>query len=93
MGEEGDEELDDGDEVGVVVYDEIDSSKMINEEVEDLMLQEPRGLLMDNPDTNSDCDDLRIVGKNLERYTGHNFSSHMATNLWPWMEWDATSHT
>jgi hypothetical protein len=92
-GVQEDEEFNDDAQGDVVVHDGIDSSKMINEEVEDLILQEPGHLLVDNPDTTSDDDDLHIVGKNLEKYTGHDFSSRMATGSWPWIEWDATSHT
>jgi hypothetical protein len=75
-GVQEDEELNDDAQGDVVVHDGIDSSKMINEEVEDLILQELGHLLVDNPDTTSDNDDLHIVGKNLEKYTGHDFSPH-----------------
>jgi hypothetical protein len=40
-GVQEDEELNDNAQGDVVVHDGIDSSKMINEEVEDLILQEP----------------------------------------------------
>ena len=90
-GVEEEEEIDEDDPIDedVVLCDEIDSSRMIDE-VEALILQEPRHLLMDQADAESDHDDVHIVGTYVERYTGHEFSSHAATNLW--MEWDAVSH-
>ena len=42
IGEEDNEESD-GDNTNAVVYNEIDSSRMINEEVEALILQQPGG--------------------------------------------------
>ena len=57
-----------------VTYDEIDSSRMINEEVGTLVLQEPRHLTGEQ-DAESDDGDMHIVGENVERYTGHQFSS------------------
>ena len=63
---------------------------MINEEVEGLVLQKPRDLLMDQSDAESDHGDMHVVGAHMEKYTGHEFSSHRATNWW--MEWDAASH-
>ena len=84
-GVEDSEELDEDDQGDEVVYDEIDSSKLIDEEVGALILQNPRNITMDKPD--SDGDDVQIVGTNVERYTGYEFSSRGATNLW--MEWDA----
>ena len=63
---------------------------MINEEVEDLVLQEPRDLLMDQSDIESDHGDMHVVGAHMDIYTGHIFSSHRATNWW--IEWDAVSH-
>ena len=77
-----------GDEV---VYDEIDSSRTIDEETLDLILQQSRHPLAHEPDADSDHNDHQIVGANMERYTGHEFSSHTATNSW--MDWDASSHT
>lgn len=86
---ESEEEVDedgsmDGREVG---YDEIDSSKTIEEETADLILQGPTNLT-DQRKARPD-DDVHIIGSHVERYTGHFFSSHTATN--EWMAWDATS--
>ena len=61
---------------------------MINEEVDDLILQAPEHLLVDNSDAESDHDGLHIVGANLEKYTGKDSSSYLATKSWPWLEWD-----
>ena len=89
--EEG-EEIDEHDSMSkdAVPYDEIDSSRTIGEEVEALILQEPNHLPMDQIDAGSDHDDVHIIGINVDRYTGHEFSSCTATS--GWMEWDATSH-
>ena len=89
---EDEEEVDEDDlmDEDTVLYDGVDSSRTIDEEVEALMLQEPRHLLMDQTNAESDHDDVQIVGTHIERYTGHEFSSHAATNWW--MEWDAVSH-
>jgi len=76
--------------VAEVVYDEIDSSRMIDEETMDLILQQPGHPLAHKPDAESDHDDHQVVGANMERYTGCEFSSCTATNSW--MDWDATSH-
>ena len=89
IGEEDDDEFDEDDPMVDVTYDEIDSSRMINEEVGTLVLQEP-GHLMGEQDAKSDDGDMHIVGENVERYTGHQFSSRAATTWW--MEWDAMSH-
>ena len=72
------------------MYDEVDSSRMIEEEVADLILQEPGHLLRDKPDAESDYDDHQVVGEHMGEFTGHEFSSCAATNSW--MDWDATSH-
>ena len=58
-----------------VVYNEIDSSKMVDEETMDLILQQPVHPLVHRPDAGSDHDDDQVVGPNIERYTGHEFSS------------------
>ena len=86
------EEVDEDDPMdeGAVLCDEIDSSKMIDEEVEALILQEPTHLPMNQVDIESDYNDVQIVGPHVEKYTGCEFSSRAATNWW--MEWDATSH-
>ena len=90
--DEEEEEIDEDDPMdeGIVLYDGIDSSRMIDEEVEALILQEPRHLLMDQADAEPDDNDVHVVGAYVERYTGHEFSSRAATNWW--MEWDAVSH-
>ena len=89
MGEEDDEELvrDNSDEV---VYDEIDSSRMINEEVEALILQKPGGPTRDQPGSDSDDGDVHAVGTHVERHTGCKLSPHKAADWW--VEWDAASH-
>jgi hypothetical protein len=73
-----------------VLYDDIDSSRTIDEEVENLILQEPSHLLTGQIDAETDPDDVHIIGTYVERYTGREFSSCAATS--EWMEWDATSH-
>jgi hypothetical protein len=92
MGIENEEEIDEDDPMdeGMILCDEIDSSRMIDEEVEALILQEPSHLLIDQADAESDHDDVHIIGANMERYTGCEFSSRTATSCW--MEWDAGSH-
>ena len=75
---------------GAVPYDEIDSSKTINEEVEALILQELSHLPMGQINAGPDHDDVHIIGISMDRYTGHQFSSSTVTS--EWMEWDATSH-
>ena len=89
IGEEDDDQFDEDDPMVDVTYYEIDSSRMINEEVGTLVLQEP-GHLMGEQDAKLDDGDMHIVGENIERYTGHQFSSCAATTWW--MEWDAMSH-
>ena len=89
VGTEDNEELEEDDSMGEVMYDEIDSSRMLDEEVEALILQKPRHTLMDQTDVESGSDDVHIVGAHMERYTGHEFSSCIATNWWMW---DAVSH-
>ena len=56
----GVEEVDEDDPMdeGAVLCDEIDSSKMIDKEVEALTLQEPTHLPMDQVDTESDHNDV-----------------------------------
>ena len=73
-----------------IPYDEIDSSRMIDEEVGALILQEPSHLPMSQDDAGSDHDDVHIIGTYVERYTGHEFSSYAANS--EWMEWNAMSH-
>jgi hypothetical protein len=73
-----------------VLYDDIDSSRTIDEEVETLILQEPSHLCTGQIDAETDPDDVHIIGTCVERYTGREFSSCAATS--EWMEWDATSH-
>ena len=90
METDDDEELDEDDSTDVVIYDETDSSRMIDEEVEALVLQKSRNLFIDQSDAESDHGDVHVVGAHMEKYTEHEFSSHKATNWW--MEWDAVSH-
>ncbi len=87
---EDDDELDEDNPMDEVIYDEIDSSKMIDEETEALILQEPGHLDTDEPDAEPDHGDVHVVGDKVDRYTGYEFSSHEATNWW--VEWDAMSH-
>ena len=74
-GEEEDGSVDEGSHVDGVVYNEIDSLKMIDEETMDLILQQPVHPLVHKPDADSDHDDDQVVRPNIERYTGHEFSS------------------
>jgi len=83
--------VDDDDEADGVIYDEIDSLKMVNEEVEALMLQDSSHSLVDQLDVEPDHGDVHIIGSHVERYTGQEFSSCAATNWW--VEWDAAPHT
>lgn len=87
--EDDEDELDENDPMDEVTYDEIDSSRMVDEEVEALILQKPGHLLMGEQGSESDNEDI-IVGAHMEKYTGHEFSSRTATNWW--VEWDAMSH-
>ena len=64
----------------VVIYDETDSSKTIDEAVEALILQKPKNLLTDQADSESDHGDVHIMGEDMEKYTGHEFTSCTATN-------------
>ena len=84
--EEGEEIKEDG-SMGeyAVPYDEIDSSRTIDEEVGALILQEPSHI-----GAGLDLDDVHIIGSYVERFTGREFTSCAATR--EWMEWDATSH-
>ena len=91
-GIEDEEESSEGDSMGqdAVLYDEVDSSRTIDEEVEALMLQRSSLLATNQADAESDHDDVCIVGTHVERYTGHVLPSHVVDG--EWMEWDATSH-
>jgi len=62
----------------VIEYDEIDSSKTVEEEIADLMAGGAVDDLVE--------DDEVCVGTNLEQYIGYEFSSQTATNAW--MKWD-----
>jgi len=90
MGPEDDEADEEDGQVDEVICDDIDSSRMLNEEVEMVILQEPRHIHVGQPDIEPGHDDAHIVGSHMEVYTGHQFSSCAATNLW--IEWDAESH-
>ena len=75
---------------GVVRYDEIDSSRTVDEEVGAFILQETNNPSVSQRDAELDHDDVHIIGTHVERYTGHEFPSHTYTS--EWMAWDATSH-
>lgn len=89
--EEVDQEKDQGDDDGVC-YDEIDSSKKINEAIQDVMESTPADSLgdiyADEEDglDESDAED-RGTGTNLGRYVGNDFSTRDATTRW--MSWNA----
>ena len=74
---------------GVVQYDEIDSSRTVDEEVEAFILQETTNPSVSQLDAGLDHD-VHIIGAHVERYTGHEFPSHTYTT--EWMAWDAASH-
>jgi hypothetical protein len=91
--DDGEEEADQGDggnDDGMVCYDEIDSSKTINEAIQDIVESAPAGCLADiyadkeDGLNESDVED-RGAGINLDMYTGR-FSTRDATRRW--MEWD-----
>ena len=67
VGEEDDDELDE-DNSDVVVYDETDSSRTINEEVEALILQKPGDPIMDQLGSDLDDGDVHAVGTHGEVY-------------------------
>jgi len=92
-GDDGDAEADQGDidnDDGVVCYDEIDSSKTVNEAIQDIIESAPADCLVDiyadkeGGLNESDAED-RGSGANLDIDTG-NFSMRDATRRW--MEWD-----
>ena len=85
------DEKEDGDaeDEDVVLYDEVDSSRAIDEKIEALILPKPNNLPMDQENVESDQDNVHVVGPNVEQYTGHTFSAQVTTTQW--MEWDATS--
>lgn len=93
-GEEEDQESDDengGD--GKVCYDEIDSSKTIDEAVTEIIKSNPADSLADiyaDKDdgslSESDAED-RGAGTNLDIYIGSEFSTCNATK--GWMEWNS----
>ena len=74
--EEEEEVTGDGSEK-VIEYDEIDSSKTVEEEITDLMA----GGAVDDLEEDEVC-----VRTNLEQYIGYEFSSQTTTNSW--MKWD-----
>lgn len=81
---------DESEDVGekAVLYDEVDSSRTIEEVVGGFIMQKPGSLPIGQAETESDHD-VHIIGACLERFTDHEFSSCTATNAW--MEWDAGS--
>ena len=81
LGTEEDEFADSGNE-GAIEYDDIDSSKTVEEEIADLMAKDTvDGSLDEDEDEDEVC-----VGTDLEQYIGYEFSSQAATNAW--MKWD-----
>ena len=94
-GEEEDQD-DDGDDNSnneMVPYDEIDSSKTIDEAITDVLNRTPPSSLADiyaDEDdrllNESDTED-RGTGANLNKYTVHDFSTRNATG--GWMEWNS----
>jgi hypothetical protein len=94
--EGGEEDQDDNDNDGdnkTVHYDEIDSSKTINEAIADVIKRAPADCLADiyvdkddGLSGESDAED-RGTGTNLDMYTGHEFSTRNATG--GWMEWNS----
>ena len=103
IGIEGDEEVEDGNQEGTVVnYDEIDSSKTLEEEIADLMtsggveeVADPMAIDAEeeiaDPMTTDVVDnpldeDEVCVGTNLEEFVGYEFSTRAATTVW--MKWD-----
>ena len=87
----GDGGEDDGDEK-MVYYDDIDTSKTINEAVQDIIGSVSAGCLVDDvhadKEDNSDESDAedRGTGANLDIYIKSNFLVKDATKKW--MEWD-----
>ena len=80
MGVEDNEAIANGDqEESTVEYDEIDSSKTLDEEIADLMTIPGVG----------DPSEEVCVGTDLEQFIGHEFSARAATTAW--MKWDAKS--
>jgi hypothetical protein len=78
MGVEGDEVIADEDQEGSTIgYDEIDSSKTLDEEIADLMTV---------PGKDDEPEEV-CVGTDLEQFVGHQFSAQTATAAW--MKWDA----
>jgi len=86
VGMEEDDEVTDGDDEVVVEYDEIDSSKTLEEEIADFMAQGTVDGPLGGP-LGGDEEEV-CVGTNLEQYIGYEFSSQTATNAW--MKWDST---
>ena len=79
--DEEDEATDDDNSEGVVEYDEIDSSKTVEEEIVDLMAASAVDGSLD------EGQDEVCVGTDLEQYIGYEFSSQAATAAW--MKWDS----
>ena len=64
------------------MYDEIDSSKTMDEEIASFMV-------MDKVDEPSEDDEV-CVGTDLAQFIGHEFSIPSATTAW--MKWDVKRH-
>ena len=89
---DGDEDQEDNDDEKAVCYDDIDSSKTINEAISDVIGCASADCLADiHADKGeelieSDAED-RGAGINLDKYIGSEFSTCDATGKW--MEWDS----
>ena len=81
LGIEEDEFADGGHE-GVIEYDDIDSSKTVEEEIADFMA---KGTVDGSLGKDEDEDEV-CVGTDLEQYIGYECSSQAATDAW--MKWD-----
>jgi hypothetical protein len=75
---EEEEELSDVQEDDSIIYDEIDSSKTLDEEIANFMV-------MGTADEPSEEDEV-CVGTDLLQFIGHEFSMVNATTSW--MKWD-----
>jgi hypothetical protein len=90
-GEEESDQEDISDNDEVVGYDEIDSSKTINEAIQDTIRRSPANCLgdiyADEEDKLNESDsEGRGAGINLGKYIGDEFTARNATEMW--MNWD-----
>lgn len=63
---------------GEIIYDDIDSSKTIDEEIVDLMTKNAEDELSEEEEV--------CIGTDLDQFIGHEFSIPNATDAW--MKWD-----